>query len=246
MYHKSVYTYFCAQVNYLIDEACNTGKGANSIISMLHHFLATHNFGEGNVHFHCDNCCGQNKNKYLMFYMMYRILAGLHNEITVSFLPVGHTKFSPDWCFGLFKRHFKRSKVGCLDDIVKVVNNSASPNVAQLVGSQSGEVIVPIYDWSTYFEEKTIKTSLRGITQMHHFHFTASAPGFVKVKNTSADSEKIIKLLKDLSWRPIQLPQQVIPPGLSLERQWYLHDRIREFCPEDCRDLVCPKPTESL
>ena len=46
---------------------------------------------------HCDNCSGQNKNRFLMYYMMYRILAGLHDDVVVSFLPVGHTKFSPDW-----------------------------------------------------------------------------------------------------------------------------------------------------
>ena len=30
------------QVNYLIDEAFNVGKGVNSIVSMLHHFLHHH------------------------------------------------------------------------------------------------------------------------------------------------------------------------------------------------------------
>ena len=65
------------------------------------------------------------------FYMMYRVAYGLYDYIKISFLPVGYTKFSPDWCFGLFKRHFQRSKVGCLDDIVWVVNESAAPNVAE-------------------------------------------------------------------------------------------------------------------
>ena len=88
------------QENYLIDKASNTGKGGNTIISLLHHFLATHSLGETSVHFHADNCCGQNKNYFLMSYFMQRVLVGLHKEIKVSFLPVGHTKFSPDWCFG--------------------------------------------------------------------------------------------------------------------------------------------------
>lgn len=100
----------------------------------------------------------------------------INDDVVVSFLPVGHTKFSPDWCFGLFKRHFKRSKVGCLDDIVKVVHESAKPNVAQLVGSQSGDMIVPMYNWSGYFEDVTSKQALKGITQMHHFRFTSKHP----------------------------------------------------------------------
>ena len=32
------------------------------------------------------------------------------------------------------------------DDIAKAVNESAIPNYAQLVGSQSGDVIVPMYN----------------------------------------------------------------------------------------------------
>ena len=212
---------------------------------MLHHFLSVHGLGERRVHFHCDNCAGQNK-KFLMFYMMYRVLCGLHDEITVSFLPVGHTKFSPDCCFGLFKRHFRRSKVGCLDDIVRVVNESATPNVAQLVGTQDGEVLVPMYDWSSFFEDATVKTALKGIKQMHHFHFSKSHPGKVMVRNSSIEEWRIINLLKDPSWHPVNLPEQVVPPGLPLERQWYLFEKIREFCPEECRDLVCPEPSQTL
>ena len=71
-----------------------------------------------------------------MYYCMWRVLLGLHEEIKISFLPVGHTKFSPDWCFGLLKRKYRKMKRGCLDDIVKAVHQSGSPNVAQLVGTR--------------------------------------------------------------------------------------------------------------
>ena len=140
------------QVNYLIDEAVNTGKGANSIISMLHHFLATHNFGEAHLHLHADNCSGQNKNRYVMQYLAWRVLSGLNKSITVSSLIVGHTKFSPDWCFGLFEQLYRKSKIRCLDDIVRVVEKSAAVNCAQLVGTQDGRVLVPTYDWATFFD----------------------------------------------------------------------------------------------
>ena len=86
---------FIFQVTYLIDEAFNVGKGANSIISMLHHFFQTHGIGEKSVHLHADNCAGQNKNRFMMYYLMWRVRTGLHEEVTISFLPVGHTKFHP-------------------------------------------------------------------------------------------------------------------------------------------------------
>ena len=65
-------------------------------------------------------------------------MTGLHKSICLSFLIVGHTKFSPDWCFGLLKRKFKRTAVNSLEDLVTVVDQSAVVNKAQLVGSQSG------------------------------------------------------------------------------------------------------------
>ena len=68
-----------------------------------------------------------------------------------------------------FKRHYRLTKIGCLDDIVQAVNMSASPNVAQPVGTQHGSTVVPMYKWSTYFDNYTIKTALKGITKMHHF-----------------------------------------------------------------------------
>ena len=42
---------------------------------------------------------------------------------------------------------------------------------------------------------------------------------------------------------PSALPPTIQPCGLTNERQWYLFDKIREFCPEQCCDLTCPRPT---
>ena len=51
------------QTNYLIDEAESIGKGANSIISYLHHYLEMYDVGEANLFLQADNCvCRTNKN----------------------------------------------------------------------------------------------------------------------------------------------------------------------------------------
>ena len=57
------------QVNYLIDEASTVGKGANSTISYVHHYLETHGLGETDAYLHADNCSGQNKNNYFLWYL---------------------------------------------------------------------------------------------------------------------------------------------------------------------------------
>ena len=118
---------------------------------MLHHFFECHGHGESKVHLHADNCTGQNKNRFMMFYLMWRVLVGLHKEITISFLFVGHTKFSPDWCFGLFKQLYRKTKVGSIHDIAEVVKQSANVNHPQLIGDYDGTTYVKIYDWQEQF-----------------------------------------------------------------------------------------------
>ena len=54
------------QVNFLIDEAVDVGKGANGICSMLHYFFSHHGLGETNAHLHAENCVGQNKNNIVL------------------------------------------------------------------------------------------------------------------------------------------------------------------------------------
>ena len=138
---------------------------------MLHHFFSIHGFGERRVHLHADNCVGQNKNRFVMYYLMWRVMAGLqlHDEATISFLPVGHTKFAPDWCFGLMK--LCRNKIGDLDDIANYVSLSSAVNVPQPVGSLDGTVFVPTHNWSEFFDDIMMKSALKGISWLHQFWF---------------------------------------------------------------------------
>jgi hypothetical protein len=92
---------FPKQVNYLLDECVQTGKGANCVISLIHHFFEFHGLGETYLHLHADNCSRQNKNSAMMWYLFWCVLTGRHHSVKISFLLTGHTKFSCDWCFGL-------------------------------------------------------------------------------------------------------------------------------------------------
>ena len=54
------------QVNFLIDEAVDVGKGTNGTCNMLHYFFSHHSLRETNVHLHADNCVAQNKNNIVL------------------------------------------------------------------------------------------------------------------------------------------------------------------------------------
>ena len=212
---------------------------------MLHHYLEYFSLGETTLRLHADNCSGQNKNRYMLEYLAWRVLAGLHEEIELSFMVVGHTKFAPDWCFGLLKRTLRRTKIGCLDDIVMACEKSAKVNFSQLVGTQEGEVIVPTYDWQSFLGCYFRRDPFSGLKKLHHLRFHSEHPGKCFVRASTDEPEKEIEILQDTGWQPSpsNLPNIIMPVGLSRERQWYLYKKIREFCPAHCRDLVCPMPT---
>ena len=81
-----------------------------------------------------------------------------------------------------------------------------------------------------------------GIKKFHHFSFDSSQPGVVAVKEHSNSPEKVMELVKIPS-NFTDYPNQISPKGLSVERQWYLYEKIRDFCSEDSRDATCPLPS---
>ena len=163
-------------------------------------------------------------------------MSGRHKEITLSFMLVGHTKFAPDWCFGLFKHKFRRTFVSSLEEVADVVNKSADVNVAQLVGTQAGEPIVPVYDWAFYFGGH-----FRTVPQLKLYHHSNSQPGTVVLKEFMDSVEKSYTLVVDDEWST-ELPLVIKSSGLSLSRQWYLFAQISEYGRPGTEDLTCPKP----
>ena len=155
-----------------------------------------------------------------------------------------HTKFSPDWCFGLWKKKYRRTLVGGLSDLADVVNKSAVVNVAQLTGLDNGSVVVPTYDWQSYFS--AVFTKLKGIKKLHHLRFESNSPGTGFIRDKADSPEVSICLLQSPDILPNfeQSPDRLVPTGLSSQRQWYFFNKIREFCPEGVKDTTCPQPLD--
>lgn len=232
------------QVNYLIDEAAVCGKGANATISYVHHYFTRHGLGETDVHLHADNCAGQNKNNYFLWYLAWRIASELHQSIKYSFLIAGHTKFGPDRCFGILKKSYKVNFVSSIYELARVVETSSNTGVnkAQLVSTHDGRVIVPVYDWCTFLGQYLKK--ITNIKKYHHFRFSKDESSVVYCREYLTSPEQACVLLKDGAVIPpvSVLPQKINPEGLSDERRNYLHREIRQFCKPGTEDLVAPVP----
>ena len=160
------------QVNYLIDEADDPGKGANATVSMLHHFLENHGVGESHLTLHADNCVAQNKNNILMHYLMWCTIIGKNESVQISFMIVGHTKFAPDRFFGLIKKKYRYTFVSTLGEMQDVVRKSmiCGQNIPQVTKDVDGRKLVNWYDWKSYFS--TLYKTIPSITTYHHFILT--------------------------------------------------------------------------
>ncbi|XP_048020971.1 uncharacterized protein LOC125251957 [Megalobrama amblycephala] len=151
------------QVNYLIDEGMSSTKGSNEVISYMHHFFGNFGVGETGVDLHCDNCSGQNKNNFMLWYLAWRVGHKLHDKIEIHFLIAGHTKFSPDCGFGLIKQAYMKTRVNTLADIAEVVENSSPVshlNIPQLVGTAEGKVLVQTFDWQQHLTHHLPKSPI--------------------------------------------------------------------------------------
>jgi len=53
----------------LIKEEESIGKGANTVISLVHNYFTYYGLGETDLIIHADNCAGQNKNNAMIMYL---------------------------------------------------------------------------------------------------------------------------------------------------------------------------------
>jgi len=140
------------------------------VISLVHNYFEQYSLGEEEIIIHADNCSGQNKNNAMIQYLAWRVLKGKHKKITYSFMVAGHTKFSPDGFFGLFKLKLKNSEVDDLEDLVNVVELSTNGyNNAQTIYDETGERKVFFHNWTEYL--KKYFKPLPNILKYHHFIF---------------------------------------------------------------------------
>ena len=231
------------QLNYLIDEAQSCGKGANTIVSMVHHYLHYFTFGEESISLQADNCVGQNKNNTMVSYLAWRVMVGLNKSCELNFMIPGHTKFSPDRFFGLIKRKYRCTRLSSLAEIAEVVEGSTSggQNRAYIIGDEQSSKPFHYCDWAEFLSALFMPVPL--ITSYYHFRFSHTQPGVVFVREF-ADSEekKIIIIRSGTTIDKSALPVTLTPSGLSQERKQYLFEHIRPFCDEEYRNITCPEP----
>ena len=86
-------------------------KGANDVISCLSHFIFHNALGRTGAKWSiwwADNCPGQNKNNYVIWFFQDLIRREVYSRIDYKFLMVGHTYGPTDRSFGVLERYTSR------------------------------------------------------------------------------------------------------------------------------------------
>ncbi len=81
-------------------------KGPNEVTSVLHYLILQHKSNTAsasitNLVIHADNCAGQNKNRWVLWYCCWLVFSGGFKSARLLFLVAGHTKNICDSTFGL-------------------------------------------------------------------------------------------------------------------------------------------------
>lgn len=152
----------------------------------------------------------------------------------------GHTKFAPDWHFGIWKVKWRDSDVETLEEVADSVRKSSrgGHNQAQLIDEIANPVV--FYAWKSLLSEYFVP--LKNLTKYHHFSVSVTEPGVVACKEFHDSEEVRVCLLKQMPKKDV-LPDIKQLPGLNAARQWYLYEQIGQFFKStSAKDIVCPKP----
>ena len=171
----------CAQVIYALTEGhwpCE--KTANTVCSMLYHFLKTDAFVRQLPHgrqprilkLTSDNCAGQNKNRWIIWFLDFLTSIGMFDEIHLSFLVAGHTNNMCDARFALIKRKMRDTEALVPAHMHQIIA-TASP---VMTGVKATEV--NWCDWKAFLEQ-FYSLQVKGLSTFHFFCFKAAEPGVV-------------------------------------------------------------------
>ncbi|XP_042160314.1 uncharacterized protein LOC121840507 [Oncorhynchus tshawytscha] len=172
----------------------------------------------------CVNCSGQNKNNVVLWYCAWWTMHRLHHNLDLHFLIIDHLEFAPNWCFGLIKQRFTKTRVDSLSEIASIVKDSTvtAVNIPQLVGLEDGTVLVESYGWqqhlTLYFR------LLPQIKLYQHFRSLVMSPKSVRTVRTRFQLLRNADILPPIDSLPAKAP-----PGLDTARQTVFLGRLGTF-----------------
>ena len=207
---------------------------------MLHHAIDQHRMPNSltrlqkSINLHADNCSGQNKNHFMLWYLLWRVCMDFETRIVLRFLVAGHTKNRCDAAFGLVKRRLKQFDVFCPRDMMKVISESSKSN--EVVCSRD----VLWFNWKLLLSRFFTIPPRFKLSMYHVFEFSSTYKEGVSTKKLSSDQgteqftllrtgvtreqvrDESVSLLQNPSLVLNVTPLQLVPSAQEKNREAYL------------------------
>ena len=208
------------QHNFIIDEGSTPGAdngfchSVNVILTCLQNVLDTKTTLEDKLRLQMDNCAGQNKNHFVMWFLVY--VLDQHptlNSVEVAFMLKVHTRCRVDSYFGNIKKRLRETDVASLDELELCICRSATAN--ECTSMESGTWT----DWRTFcFDNKL--GNIPNISKLQRLVFKKEHSQITPTGHEIPDDPRHkINLRLPTVWCP---PKVASSPGLSLQRFNYL------------------------
>jgi hypothetical protein len=158
---------------------------------------------------------------------------------------VGHTHFLVDANFGHIKRKYRCSNAYIIEHLANIVTASADSNEAVILTHQK------IFNFTEALSQYFV--AIPQIASQHYFKFTSDKPWIALIKSNLDDDWEEVSLIKKNTPRNekakisarIKVLKCLPPVGISTEKKVDFYDKIRAFVPEEFKNILCPKPTET-
>lgn len=209
-----------------------TKKGSSHVIAMMYLHLLQSGLTEiertqdRDLYFTADNCSGQNKNQYMLQFLCMAIEVGWADNVYLSFMVPGHTKFSPDRWFGLIGKHILNLDAWNIKDLVN--NVSAALKHQQIVKDITNEDCI---NFKPFLKQHYKKPDF-AVSEEYHFWFSKDHKGCVRVKSNDnqqwSEPHKLRKTVGNVNLDITALPKFNLIP-LS-------KDRIKTM--RECKQLI--------
>ncbi|KAE9088741.1 hypothetical protein PF010_g19271 [Phytophthora fragariae] len=238
------------QTNYIYDES-TSGKGSDQINSMLAHFIETKLVpaGKTKLTVYADNCSGQNKNNYVIKFLLTLVDMGVFEHVDYKFFVKGHTKNSCDRGFGHIRKYMATAECWTMAHVIETVNAAASNSVT--VHVPRGSELFKSY--------KSVMTELYkrldGVQKYQIFSIDSAKPGVVACKK-GPDSDAVEQDLRRKIDGILTAKEKVVrimidhvevlpPPATNPEKREQMYKTIRPYVPDEFQnDTLYAKPSE--
>ena len=147
----------------------------------------------------------------------------------------GHTRNSCDRGFGTFKNVIVRKDLFTIDMLADEMNR-----IANITGE-----VVDIDSFEMWESLGCSYKKLEGMQKYHIFSFESNRKGHIGCRTRPSDPIEWFDKRKVPVFIPLQKSKQQ-KKGLSLIKQTDLYGKIRDFVPDQYKDILCPEPDPAV